>query len=100
MAMRCSTALVEPPRIMVRTCRARQKKVDTLGMLHTIAFSKAARVIMSRGSMFFEIRLYITGPTEAHSSSFSCDWAGNEDEPGSDMPIASAALAMVLAVYI
>lgn len=42
----------------------------------------------------------MTGPTEAHSSCFSCDSAGKEDEPGRVMPRASAALAMVLAVYI
>ena len=42
----------------------------------------------------------MTGPMEAHSSCFSCDSAGNEEEPGRDIPSASMALAIVLAVYI
>lgn len=42
----------------------------------------------------------MTGPTEAHSSCFSFDSAGKEEEPGRVIPSASAALAIVLAVYI
>jgi hypothetical protein len=68
--------------------------------LQTIAFSKAERVMMSRGRMFFASRLYMAGPIEAHSACFSSDSAGNDEEPGSVMPKASAALAIVFAVYI
>lgn len=42
----------------------------------------------------------MTGPMEAHSSCFSRDSAGKDDEPVMVMPKASAALAMVFAVYI
>lgn len=42
----------------------------------------------------------MTGPTLAHSLIFSGDSAGYEDDPGRVMPRASAALAMVFAVYI
>ena len=65
-----------------------------------MAFSNADRVIMSLGSMFFSRRLYMWGPTDAHSSCFSFDSAGYEEDPGRVMPRASAALAMVFAVYI
>jgi len=65
-----------------------------------MAFSKADRVMISRGRMFFSSRVRITGPMESHSSCFSCDSAGKDDEPGSVIPKASAALAMVFAVYI
>lgn len=66
----------------------------------TIAFSKAERVIMSRGRMFFSRRFRIADPTEAHSWSFSVDSAGYDDEPVSVIPRASEALAIVFAVYI
>lgn len=66
----------------------------------TIAFSKAERVIISFGRMFFSRRFRMTGPMESHSSCFSCDSAGKEDDPGNAIPKASAALAMVFAVYI
>jgi hypothetical protein len=66
----------------------------------TMAFSKAERVMMSCGRMFFSRRLRMTSPTEVHSEIFSSDWAGKDEEPGIVMPKASAALAMVLAVYI
>src|ERR1700761_906 len=69
-------------------------------MQRTIAFSKAERVIISRGSIFCARRPCITAPTDAHSSCFSFDSAGKEDEPGRVIPKASAALAIVLAVYI
>lgn len=65
-----------------------------------MAFSNAERVMISRGRMFVSRRLYMTGPIEAHSSCFSCDSAGNEEEPGRVIPSASMALAIVLAVYI
>src|SRR5688572_22956256 len=65
-----------------------------------MAFSKAERVIISRGRMVLDNKLCIASPTAAHSSCFSCDSAGYDEEPGSVMPSASAALAMVFAVYI
>ena len=66
----------------------------------TIAFSNADLVMISRGSMFFSRRLYITFPIEAHSLCFSKDSAGKDDDPGIVIPSASAALAIVFAVYI
>jgi hypothetical protein len=39
-------------------------------------------------------------PTESHSSCFSGHSAGYDDEPGNVIPSASAALAIVFAVYI
>ena len=68
--------------------------------IHTMAFSKAERVMISPGQMFFSKRLYKVVPTESHSANFSGLSAGNEDEPGSVIPRASAALAIVFAVYI
>ena len=68
--------------------------------VRTIAFSKAALVIISRGRMFFSTRFLKTGPTESHSSSFSLYSAGKEASPGRVIPSASAALAIVFAVYI
>ena len=65
-----------------------------------MAFSNAERVMISRGRIFFWRRLSIASPTRAHSSCFSLDSAGKEDEPGRVIPRASVALAMVLAVYI
>ncbi len=56
--------------------------------------------MISLGRMFFSKRWYIVAPIESHSASFSELSAGNEDEPGSVIPRASAALAMVFAVYI
>ena len=69
-------------------------------VIRTIAFSKAALVMMSRGSMFFSTRFLKAGPTESHSSNFSLYSAGKEESPGSVIPSASAALAIVFAVYI
>jgi len=66
----------------------------------TIAFSKAALVMMSRGRMFFSTRFLKAGPTESHSSNFSLYSAGKEASPGRVIPSASAALAIVFAVYI
>jgi hypothetical protein len=42
----------------------------------------------------------MTGPIESHSAFFSGYSAGKEDEPGSVMPKASVADAIVFAVYI
>ena len=66
----------------------------------TIAFSKAALVIISPGKIFFSIRFRIATPASLHSSIFSADSAGKDDDPGNVIPSASAALAMVFAVYI
>jgi len=77
-----------------------KKKMKGLRLCLTMAFSNADRVMISRGRMFFSRRPYITGPTAAHSSCFSFDSAGKEDDPGKVMPSASIALAIVLAVYI
>jgi hypothetical protein len=66
----------------------------------TMAFSKAARVMISRGRMFFSSRFLMAAPIESHSANLSGSSAGNEDDPGKVMPIASDALAMVFAVYI
>jgi len=56
--------------------------------------------MMSRGRMFFSIRFLKAGPTDSHSSNFSLYSAGNEESPGRVIPSASAALAIVFAVYI
>ena len=42
----------------------------------------------------------MAAPTFLHSSTFSGDSAGNDDEPGNVIPKASIALAIVFAVYI
>mmetsp|Transcript_28157 Transcript_28157/g.69343 ORF Transcript_28157/g.69343 Transcript_28157/m.69343 type:complete len:286 (-) Transcript_28157:657-1514(-) len=83
MAMMCSTALVEPPR----------------AMMITMEFSKAARVMMSRGLRSMASRCFMALPAMKHSSIFSGSSAGMDDEYGSVMPSASMAEAMVLAVY-
>ena len=66
----------------------------------TMAFSNAALVIISLGKILFSRRLSIALPAESHSASFSGYSAGKEDEPGRVIPRASAALAIVFAVYI
>jgi hypothetical protein len=65
-----------------------------------MAFSKAARVMMSRGRMFFSRSCFMVAPTESASAIFSGYSAGNEEEPGRHIPRASIAEAIVLAVYI
>ena len=62
-AMRCSTALVEPPRAMTIT----------------IAFSNAARVMTSRGLTSFSISARTTAPARRHSSSLAGSVAGVEE---------------------
>lgn len=110
MAIKCKTALVDPPRIIVNTyANANERSVSFIqsfqlekkqaGIL-TIAFSNADRVIISRGKIFCSSSLRIALPTESHSFNLSCSSAGNDDDPGRVIPIASAALAIVLAVYI
>ena len=83
MASRCSTALVEPPRAMV-----------TL-----IAFSNAARVMMSEGLMSCSSSCMMASPALRQSSTFSWEMASWAELLGRLMPIASIAEAMVLAVY-
>ena len=61
-AMRCKTALVDPPRMMVTT----------------MAFSKAFRVMMSRGFKSSSSSRRIAAPAARHSCSFSSDVAGAE----------------------
>mmetsp|Transcript_3241 Transcript_3241/g.7979 ORF Transcript_3241/g.7979 Transcript_3241/m.7979 type:complete len:298 (+) Transcript_3241:342-1235(+) len=63
-AMRWSTAFVDPPS----------------AMMTTIAFSKAAFVMMSRGRMSFSSRFRTAWPTILHSSIFSGSSAGMLDE--------------------
>src|ERR1700738_1312875 len=82
--MRCKTAFVLPPKAIVRV----------------IAFLKAAGVIISRGLISCSRRFRIAGPTARHSAILPSEVAGVEELPGRVMPIASAALAIVLAVYI
>lgn len=41
----------------------------------------------------------ITAAARSHSRAFSGDVAGLDDEPGSERPMTSMAVAMVLAVY-
>mmetsp|Transcript_27655 Transcript_27655/g.110745 ORF Transcript_27655/g.110745 Transcript_27655/m.110745 type:complete len:383 (-) Transcript_27655:695-1843(-) len=83
-AIKWSTAFVEPP----------------VAMTMVIAFSKAARVMICRGVMFFSRSVRIAAPARSrHSPSFSSESAGDDDEYGSAMPSASIAEAMVFAVY-
>ena len=55
---------------------------------------------MSRGRIFRSSNWYMAAPTALHSSNFSGDSAGKEEDPGSVIPKDSAALAIVFAVYI
>ena len=83
MANRCSTALVEPPRAMTTVT----------------AFSKAFLVMMSRGRMPSFKRLTTAAPASRLSfflAGLTAAWALL---PGRLIPMASMALAMVLAVY-
>mmetsp|Transcript_58075 Transcript_58075/g.131592 ORF Transcript_58075/g.131592 Transcript_58075/m.131592 type:complete len:319 (-) Transcript_58075:690-1646(-) len=83
MAMRCSTALVDPP--VTITMR--------------MAFSKAVLVMMSRGLRSNSSRFFITAPMLSHSAIFSAESAGLDEEKGRLIPRASIAVAMVFAVY-
>ena len=62
-AMRCSTALVDPPSTMTIT----------------IAFSNAVRVMMSRGFTSFSISARTTAPARRHSSSLAGSVAGVDE---------------------
>mmetsp|Transcript_26694 Transcript_26694/g.44767 ORF Transcript_26694/g.44767 Transcript_26694/m.44767 type:complete len:265 (-) Transcript_26694:765-1559(-) len=83
MAIRCSTALVEPPSAITVT----------------IAFSKAARVMISKGLRSILSRFSIAAPANRHSSIFRGSSAGTELLYGRHIPRASMAVAMVFAVY-
>ncbi len=63
MAIRCSTALVEPPRAMTTT----------------MAFSNALRVMMSRGLMSRSSSMRIAAPARRHSSSLAGSSAGIDE---------------------
>ena len=68
MAMRCRTALVDPPVIMT---------ID-------IAFSKDVLVMMSSGLRSISRSILMYFPASTHSFCFSSESAGAEDENGSD----------------
>ena len=78
-AIRCMTALVEPPSAMTSV----------------MAFSKASFVMMSRGRMPRLIRFITAWPAFSQSRVFSFEIAACADELGRLMPRASIALAMV-----
>mmetsp|Transcript_10568 Transcript_10568/g.39160 ORF Transcript_10568/g.39160 Transcript_10568/m.39160 type:complete len:219 (+) Transcript_10568:606-1262(+) len=84
MAIKCSTAFVLPPR----------------AMMVTMAFSNAARVMISRGFKSISSRCRIALPAMKHSSIFNGSSAGMLEEYGRDIPSASMHDAMVFAVYI
>lgn len=50
--------------------------------------------------MFFSMHVLIASAALAHSRIFAGESAGFEDEPGRDIPMASIAVDIVLAVYI
>jgi hypothetical protein len=82
MASRCSTALVEPPSAEVTA----------------MAFSNAFLVMIMRGVMPRRSRLTTASPGHRASLSRRPSMAGGDAVPGSDMPMASAMLLIVLAV--
>ncbi|CAH0167025.1 hypothetical protein SRABI91_01098 [Rhodococcoides fascians] len=83
MASRCSTALVDPPKAMTTA----------------IAFSKASLVRMSLVRMPRRSNSTTASPLACAKPSRRRSGAGGEALPGNDIPMASAALAMVFAVY-
>lgn len=83
MASRCSTALVEPPNAITTA----------------MAFSKASLVRMSRAVIPRRSISTTASPDLRAYSSRRLSMATGEALPGKDIPSASAALAMVLAVY-
>lgn len=82
-ARRCRTALVEPPRAITVV----------------MAFSKASRVMISRGRIPFLRRFSTAAPASRQSVTLCDETAAWAELFGRLMPIASMALAMVLAVY-
>src|SRR5713101_5320817 len=83
-AIKCSTALVEPPSAMTTV----------------IAFSNDRRVNICRGVNPNLIKLTAAAPARAQSSRFCPEIASWAELFGRLMPSASMADAMVLAVYI
>ena len=83
-ARRCSTALVEPPRAITTV----------------MAFSKALRVMISRGRIPFSNKWSTAAPASKLSRFLSSLIAAWAELLGRLMPRASMADAMVLAVYI
>ena len=83
MASRCSTALVEPPKAMVTA----------------IAFSNASLVMIWRAVIPWRSISTTAMPLCRAYVSRRRATAGGAADPGKDIPSASAALAMVLAVY-
>ena len=79
----CKTALVEPPRAITTV----------------MAFSKALRVMMSRGLIFCLRSSSTAAPARSQSRCLSSDIATWEELLGKLIPNASIAEAMVLAVY-
>ncbi|MNI74141.1 hypothetical protein D3C73_1302080 [compost metagenome] len=69
-------------------------------MTSVIAFSKASLVMISRGYSSFFSSSTTALPASTHSADLSAAIAEVEEEPGRLMPSASAAEAIVLAVYI
>ena len=82
-ASRCSTAFVDPPNAITTA----------------IAFSNASRVMICRAVIPLAIIPMTASPDARAMPSRRRSTAGGLAEPGSAMPSASAALAMVLAVY-
>lgn len=83
MASRCSTALVEPPNAITTA----------------IAFSNASRVMICRAVMPLRSISTTAWPERRANPSRRRSVAGGAALPGNDMPRASAALAIVFAVY-
>ena len=83
-ASKCNTALVEPPSAI---------KI-------VMAFSKAFLVKISRVVIPFAIKFTTAAPDCSANASRRRSTAGGAADPGSARPIASAILAMVLAVNI
>ncbi len=81
--MRCSTALVDPPKAMTTE----------------IAFSNASRVMICRAVMPCRMSSTTACPDLRAKPSRRRSALGGEALPGSDMPIASATAAIVFAVY-
>jgi hypothetical protein len=84
MARKWRTLLVLPPSAIVITR----------------AFSKDLFVRRSLGRMFLSRQMIIASAALAHSLIFDGDEAGVDDDPGSERPIDSIAVAMVFAVNI
>ena len=84
MARRWRTAFVEPPKAMTTA----------------MALCSDSRVMMSRAVMPWR-SMFTTASPDLRANIVRLRWmAGGAAEPGSDMPMASAAEAMVFAVYI